>query len=139
MPKPIKHRVYEIAKELSVNTEDIIDFLNERKINFRNRFSAVDAETYELIKSIFNYGNLSELQRCIACKKVATQSEFFRIVKSGNKIIVDESGKAQGRGVYLCKSFKCVDIIDERRILDDIFKIQVSNELYYTLKEKIRM
>ncbi len=45
---------------------------------------------------------------CIACRQVKTKKEMVRIVRNPEQgVIVDETGKARGRGAYLCKDPVC--------------------------------
>lgn len=45
---------------------------------------------------------------CIACRQVKTKRDLIRIVRNPEQgIIVDETGKAHGRGAYLCKDLAC--------------------------------
>ncbi|MBQ3336478.1 MAG: translation initiation factor IF-2, partial [Selenomonadaceae bacterium] len=53
MSKPIKYRIYDMAKEFNQEEQVIIDFLNKRRIKVKNRFSGVESEAYELVKANF--------------------------------------------------------------------------------------
>lgn len=79
------------------------------------------------------------MRRCIACRQVRHKSELIRVVKNAAGISLDETGKVDGRGAYVCKSAKCAAIIQKRRSLDRVFKTKVPNELYDMIKEKILM
>ncbi len=46
---------------------------------------------------------------CIACRRIAAKKELIRIVASDDGVKVDESGRRQGRGAYICLSFECLD------------------------------
>ncbi len=45
---------------------------------------------------------------CVACRQVKSKRELIRVVRApdGN-IHVDETGKAHGRGAYLCRDRAC--------------------------------
>ena len=53
MSKPIKYRIFDMAKEFNQDAQVIIDFLNKRKIKVKNRYSGVEADAYELVKTQF--------------------------------------------------------------------------------------
>ena len=53
MSKPIKYRIYDMAKEFNQEEQVIIDFLNKRRIKVKNRFSGVESDAYELVKANF--------------------------------------------------------------------------------------
>jgi predicted RNA-binding protein YlxR (DUF448 family) len=45
---------------------------------------------------------------CIACREVKPKRELIRIVRTPDgTVIVDETGKASGRGAYLCRARAC--------------------------------
>ncbi len=49
------------------------------------------------------------LRTCIGCGKVKPKKELIRIVRSpSGEIGIDPSGKASGRGVYICYSKECL-------------------------------
>ncbi len=45
---------------------------------------------------------------CVACRQMKSKRELIRVVRApdGN-VFVDESGKANGRGAYLCRDLAC--------------------------------
>ena len=80
-----------------------------------------------------------EMRRCVACQQVHHKSELLRVVKSAENFSLDETGKAPGRGAYVCRSIECIELIKKRRGLDRSFKAKVPDELYDMIKEKILM
>lgn len=46
---------------------------------------------------------------CVSCREMKPKKQLIRIVCTPNGVVVDETGKLNGRGVYLCKSKECVD------------------------------
>ena len=47
---------------------------------------------------------------CIACRLKGLKKQFFKIVRNKERqVLFDEFGKIDGRSVYLCKKFKCID------------------------------
>ena len=72
-----------------------------------------------------------EMRRCVSCREIRHKSEFLRIVKnSSGEIALDFTGKAPGRGAYLCKNEKCAADNLKRRKLDKPFKTKVPAEIY---------
>ncbi len=48
------------------------------------------------------------LRTCIACREVRPKREMVRIVKPPEgALLIDERGKAAGRGAYLCRCQRC--------------------------------
>lgn len=72
-----------------------------------------------------------EMRRCVSCREIRHKSEFLRIVKNpAGEIALDFTGKAPGRGAYLCKNEKCAADNLKRRKLDKPFKTKVPAEIY---------
>ncbi len=44
---------------------------------------------------------------CIACRKTGNKKELIRLVRTGDSVEVDPSGKKAGRGAYLCAVAEC--------------------------------
>ena len=46
---------------------------------------------------------------CLGCNEAKPKNELIRIVKqSDGKIFVDKTGKAEGRGAYICNNVECL-------------------------------
>ena len=45
---------------------------------------------------------------CVSCRQIKPKRELLRIVNTPNGVVVDLTGKLNGRGVYLCKRNECV-------------------------------
>ena len=45
---------------------------------------------------------------CVACRKMRPKPELIRIVNTADGVVVDGTGKLNGRGVYLCKCNDCL-------------------------------
>ena len=59
---------------------------------------------------------------------------MVRIVRTQDiQIIIDEPGKKNGRGAYICKNAECMKKALKSRGLDRSFKIPVSKEVYENL------
>ena len=58
------------------------------------------------------------LRTCIACRQVRAKRDMVRVVTPPEGgLIIDEKGKAAGRGAYLCRSRRCWALgLRERRL-----------------------
>ena len=65
---------------------------------------------------------------CIVCRQKTDKQQLTRIVKTPDSgIVVDRTGKQNGRGAYLCNQLSCWDkIISNTRILDQALKTKVT-------------
>ncbi|MCK9575018.1 MAG: YlxR family protein [Clostridia bacterium] len=79
---------------------------------------------------------------CIVCKKMSAKSDLIRIVRDldGN-IKLDNVGKVQGRGTYICRSDDCINKMQKCKCLNRVYSTNVSSEIYQNLineMQKIR-
>lgn len=77
------------------------------------------------------------LRQCIACSELIDKREMLRIVKnSEGKIFLDFSGKANGRGAYICNKPDCVKKLRKNRLLNRVFSCQVDESVYTAIEEE---
>jgi hypothetical protein len=63
---------------------------------------------------------------------------MIRILKTETEgIILDPTGRKNGRGAYLCPSSQCLAKAIKSRGLDRSFKMQISREVYETLEKEM--
>ncbi len=75
---------------------------------------------------------------CFICKKVHNKDEMIRLVKtSSGEIFIDKSGKANGRGAYICKDANCIEQIKKQKILSRAFKCEFPPAVYQKLCEEL--
>lgn len=72
---------------------------------------------------------------CIACRKQNDKNNLIRIVKNGEEIKLDVSGKLNGRGAYICNSLDCIEKCIKSKAINRTFKTNVGPEVYSKLKE----
>lgn len=70
---------------------------------------------------------------CSVCRRKANKAELIRVVRVDGKFYVDESGKGQGRGAYICKNTDCISKCAQKKLLNRSFKTQVGEEVYEAL------
>ncbi|WP_199534113.1 RNase P modulator RnpM [Romboutsia weinsteinii] len=73
-------------------------------------------------------------RKCIVCQERDSKKGLIRIVKNKEgEISLDPTGKANGRGAYICKSSECLKKAIKTKALNRAFKIEVSDEVYENL------
>ncbi len=77
------------------------------------------------------------LRQCIACRELKPKKEMLRIVKnSEGAIFIDFSGKAQGRGAYICNDENCIKKLKKQRLINKVFSCEVKDEVYSAIEEE---
>ena len=68
---------------------------------------------------------------CIACREMKPKKELIRIVadKEG-KIFTDPTGRANGRGAYICKSAECILKAKKTKALEKTLKRQMPEDIW---------
>ena len=78
------------------------------------------------------------LRMCIVCRDRSDKKELVRVVGNKNgEVFLDKTGKANGRGAYICKSKDCFDKLKKTRALNRAFKCEIPLEIYEKLREEI--
>ncbi len=68
---------------------------------------------------------------CVACRSPRPKKEMLRIVKAPEGVLkLDTTGKAQGRGAYLCPEVACLDKAKKTRALERALEYPLTEELY---------
>lgn len=72
---------------------------------------------------------------CMGCNCQKNKKELIRIVKNKEGIIsIDKTGKAQGRGAYICNNIECLEKAIKTKRLERALGMQISNEIYENLR-----
>lgn len=62
---------------------------------------------------------------------------MLRVVKNAeNKIFIDFSSKASGRGAYICDNPDCIKKLKKQRLLNKAFSCAVDDEVYAAIEEE---
>ncbi len=89
------------------------------------------------------------LRKCTGCAEMKPKRELIRVVKSkdvvdddGNvikegKITLDFTGKASGRGAYVCKNPKCFELAKKARRFERSLSCKIPVEVYEQLGQEL--
>ena len=72
---------------------------------------------------------------CIGSNTKKDKKDLIRIVKNkdGN-ISIDKTGKANGRGAYICNNVECLEKAIKSKRLEKTFEEKIDNEIYENLR-----
>ena len=77
------------------------------------------------------------MRMCIACKQMKPKGEMTRVVKNADgEIFPDPTGKAQGRGAYICNDKGCVEKLKKQKLLNRAFSMPVPDQVYDKILEE---
>lgn len=73
-------------------------------------------------------------RRCIACREHFLKDKMLRISKGNNGIIIDDKKKTNGRGIYICKTEKCIETAIKKHLLNRAFSSNIDENIYNNLR-----
>lgn len=72
---------------------------------------------------------------CMGCNLKKDKKELIKLVfNKNNEIFVDETGKAQGRGAYICNDVECLEKLIKTKRLERVFKTKIDDKLYENIR-----
>lgn len=77
------------------------------------------------------------MRQCVGCGEMKSKKEMMRILKTPEgSIVLDVTGKKNGRGAYLCKNGQCLIKARKNKGLERSFKIAIPDEVYDSLEKE---
>lgn len=77
-------------------------------------------------------------RQCMGCRERKAKRELIRVVRSPEGVVsLDFSGKAPGRGAYLCPNPECLKKAIRSKALDRSLDIQIPEEVYERLNKEM--
>ena len=71
------------------------------------------------------------MRKCLVSNQSFPKKELFRVVKTkDNQVILDITGKLNGRGTYIHKDPDSIEKARKTRVLSRILEIEVPDEIY---------
>lgn len=79
------------------------------------------------------------MRSCVITHEKLPKQELIRVVRNtDNEVVVDLTGKLNGRGAYLKKDKEVFEKAKTTKVLDRILEVSVPNDIYDKLKELIK-
>lgn len=77
------------------------------------------------------------MRQCTGCREMKSKKEMIRVLKTAeDEIVLDTTGKKNGRGAYLCFSRECLEKAVKSRGLERSLKAAIPEEVYQNLKKE---
>ena len=71
------------------------------------------------------------MRRCIATGEQCPKKELIRVVRTPQgQVIIDQTGKANGRGAYLKKDATAFEIAKKKKLLQRALEVEVDDTLF---------
>lgn len=78
------------------------------------------------------------LRQCIGCGEMKSKKEMIRVLKTTEEeIVIDATGRKNGRGAYICPSMDCFKKAVKSRGLERSFKTAIPKDVYEALEKEM--
>jgi len=76
-------------------------------------------------------------RQCVGCGEMKNKKDMLRVLKTPEgPIVLDATGKKNGRGAYLCKTKGCLIQARKSKGLERSFKMSIPNDVYDDLEKE---
>ena len=77
-------------------------------------------------------------RKCIGCNQMKNKKELIRILKTqDDEIVIDTTGKKNGRGAYICPDAECLMFGRKSKGLERAFKMAINPAVYDELEKEM--
>lgn len=78
------------------------------------------------------------MRQCVGCQEMKMKRELIRVIRtSENELLIDLTGKKNGRGAYICPSLECLDKAMKKKGLERSLKLPIPSEFYAAFQKEI--
>ena len=78
------------------------------------------------------------MRTCVVSKEKCEKRDLLRIVRTPEKeVIIDDTGKANGRGAYLKKDREVINKAKQTKVLEQVLEVSIPDSVYEEMLEKI--
>ena len=78
------------------------------------------------------------MRSCVVTKEKLPKQELIRVVRTPEgEVVVDTTGKANGRGAYLKKDIEVFEKAQKSKVLNRVLETEVKDEVFDELKKNI--
>jgi predicted RNA-binding protein YlxR (DUF448 family) len=79
------------------------------------------------------------MRMCVGCREMKPKVELMRVVKpQEGEPHIDRTGKAPGRGAYVCESAECLKRAQKTRGLERALEAKIEDAVFDQLAKQIR-
>lgn len=79
------------------------------------------------------------LRKCLATNEMFPKKDLIRVVRTtSNEVIVDVSGKINGRGAYISRSLDALEKAKKSNCLGRALEIEIPSEVYEKIQKLVK-
>ena len=77
-------------------------------------------------------------RKCVGCGEMRDKKDLIRVIKtSDGEIRLDTTGRANGRGAYICNSAECLKKAVKNRGLEKSLKAQIPEDILEQMNKEL--
>lgn len=78
------------------------------------------------------------MRKCIGCNEMKSKKELIRVIRTPEgEILLDATGKKNGRGAYVCPDRACLAKAMKSKGLERSFQTAIPKEIYDNLEKEM--
>ena len=79
------------------------------------------------------------MRQCIGCGEMKAKKEMVRVIKDAeNEILIDSTGRKNGRGAYVCTNSECLSKAKKNKGLERSLKTVIPKNIYEELQKEMQ-
>ncbi len=79
------------------------------------------------------------LRKCVGCNEMKPKSELVRVIRTAEgEILLDTTGRMNGRGAYICRSVECLEKVRKNNSLSRSFGMSISSDIYEKIAAELK-
>ena len=80
------------------------------------------------------------MRQCVGCAEMNSKREMIRVIKTPeNEVVLDSTGKKNGRGAYVCPNLECLKKARKSKGIERAFKMAIPNDVYEKLEKEMSL
>lgn len=78
------------------------------------------------------------MRQCVGCQEMKSKKEMIRVIRTNEQeLLLDATGKKNGRGAYICPDLECLKKAVKNKGLERSFKQAIPAEVYEALEKEM--
>ena len=77
------------------------------------------------------------MRQCVGCGEMKAKKELLRVLKTEDGVLLDATGKKNGRGAYICANTECLKKARKSKGLERSLKVAILDEVYDNLEKEM--
>lgn len=77
------------------------------------------------------------MRQCVGCGEMKAKKELLRVLKTEDGVLLDVTGKKNGRGAYICANTECLKKARKSKGLERSLKVAIPDAVYDNLEKEM--